>query len=241
VQLRGAAGRVLKRARLRGDAVECPCCERTWSAFAADWNRPNALCPYCGSHERHRGLWLYLRDRIELGREPLKLLHFAPEFALRGRMEALETIEYVTADLDPSGVDVRVDITDMPFPDGAFDAILCSHVLEHVEQDRAAMSELARVLSPGGWLLVLVPLDVHRERTYEDPAIQSDEDRKREFLQHDHVRLYAPDIADRLAETGLEVRAVRLADEFGGAAVVRHGLLPEETVFHCTHPSSSEV
>ena len=129
----------------------------------------------------------------------------------------------------------------MPFDDAAFDAILCSHVLEHVEEDRVAMSELARVLRPGGWLLVLVPLDVNRPETYEDPAMQSEEDRTRAFLQHDHVRLYAPDIADRLAETGLEVRAVRSADEFGGAAAARYGLLADETVFHCAHPSSSEV
>ena len=77
----------------------------------------------------------------------------------------------MTADLDPAGVDVAADITALPFEDGAFDAILCSHVLEHVEDDRAAMAELARVLRPGGWLLVLVPLDLDREPTYEDPAI----------------------------------------------------------------------
>ena len=238
MQLRGALGRVVTRTRLRGDAVECPCCERTWSAFAPDHNRPNALCPYCGSHERHRGLWLYLRDRMELGGRPLKLLHFAPEYALRERFEALEAIDYVTADLDPAGVDVQVDITAMPFDDGAFDAILCSHVLEHVENDRAAMSELARVLGPDGWLLVLVPLDLDREGTYEDPSVQGAEARTREFLQHDHVRLYAPDIADRLAAAGLAVRPVRLADALPEGAVTRHGLLADEIVFHCTHPSS---
>jgi SAM-dependent methyltransferase len=239
VQLRGAVARRIRRARLRGDAVQCPCCGRTWSAFAAAWNRPDAICPGCGAHERHRGLWLYLRDRLQLGREPLRLLHFAPEYALRGPIEALERLDYVTADLDPDGVDVQLDITEMPFDDRAFDAIVCSHVLEHVADDRAAMSELARVLRPGGWLLVLVPLDPSREHTYEDPAVQAPEAREREFLQSDHVRLYAHDIADRLRDAGLSVREERLVSTLPDGAVARHGLLADETVFHCTVPASS--
>lgn len=238
MQLRGALARQVRRARLRGDAVECPCCGRTWSAFAPAWNRPDAICPGCGAHERHRGLWLYLRDRLRPGREPLRLLHFAPEYALRGPIEAIEGIDYVTADLDPAGVDVQLDITDMPFGDDSFDAIVCSHVLEHVPDDRSAMAELARVLRPGGWLLVLVPLDPHSERTHEDPEVRTPEDREREFLQRDHVRLYAPDIADRLRGAGLVVRAERLADALSEGAVARHGLLADETVFHCTVPAS---
>ena len=241
MRLRGALARRVRRARLRGDAVECPCCGRTWSAFAPAWNRRDAICPGCGAHERHRALWLYLRDRLALGSAPLRLLHFAPEHALRGPIGALDAIEYVTADLDPAGVDVQLDITDMPFGDAEFDAIVCSHVLEHVPDDRAAMAELARVLRPGGWLLVLVPLDLGSERTHEDPAVQSPQDREREFLQHDHVRLYAPDIAERLRDAGLEVRAERPAAALPDAAVARYGLLADETVFRCTRPSSSEV
>ena len=238
MQLRGAVARRVRRVRLRGDAVACPCCGRTWSAFAPAWNRPGAICPGCGAHERHRALWLYLRDLVGLGREPLKLLHFAPEYALRGPIEALDRIEYVTADLDPAGVDVALDISAMPFEDSAFDAIVCSHVLEHVPDDRAAMSELARVLRPEGWLLVSVPLDPDRDRTHEDPQVRTPEDREREFLQHDHLRLYAPDIADRLRKAGLAVRVVRMDDVLPDGAVVRHGLQPGETVFHCSVPAS---
>ena len=146
--------------------------------------------------------WLYLDQVLELGSEPLRLLHFAPEYALRGLIEARERVDYVTADLDPAGVDVAADITALPFGDGAFDAIVCSHVLEHVDDDRAAMAELARVLRPGGWLVVLVPLDLDRETTHEDPSITAPEDREREYLQHDHVRLYSLDIVERLAGRG---------------------------------------
>ncbi len=235
MQLRGLLKRRLLRARLRGDAVECPCCGHTWSEFAPDWNRPNALCPHCGSHERHRAQWLYLSRELGLGSEPLKLLHFAPEHALRGLIEARERVDYVTADLDPAGVDVAADITALPFDDAAFDAIVCSHVLEHVEEDRAAMAELARVLRPDGWLLVLVPLDLDRDTTYEDPSITTPEDREREFLQHDHVRLYAPDIAERLGGAGLTVTPQRMDERFPAA---RYGLLPSDVIFHCAHPSS---
>jgi SAM-dependent methyltransferase len=168
-----------------------------------------------------------------LGREPLRLLHFAPEYALRERIEALDRVDYVTADLDPAGVDVQLDITAMPFGDDEFDGVICSHVLEHVDDDRAAMSELARVLRPGGWLLVLVPLDPGRERTHEDPSVRTPEEREREFLQRDHVRLYAPDIADRLRDAGFGVEVIDLHAELGADGAARHGLLASDLVFLC--------
>ncbi len=200
MEVRVALSRRKTRLRHRGDAVQCPCC--AWSRFVPAWNRPDAICPGCGSHERHRALWLYLAKRMSLGDEAMSLLHFAPEYALRGRMEAMAGLRYVTADLDPEGVDMQLDITAMPFDDGAFDAILCSHVLEHVPDDRAAMSELRRVLRPGGWALVLVPLDLARDKTHEDFSVTAPEDRVREFGQDDHVRMYALDIVQRLEGPG---------------------------------------
>ena len=168
----------------------------------------------------------------------MSLLHFAPEYALRGRMEAMPGLRYVTADLDPEGVDVQLDITAMPFEDGAFDAILCSHVLEHVIDDRAAMSELHRVLGPDGWALVLVPLDLAREATYEDFAITAPEDRVHAFGQDDHVRMYAPDIVQRLQGAGFHVATDRFVENLGEERRRRHGLLVEDLIFRCTHASS---
>ena len=168
----------------------------------------------------------------------MSLLHFAPEYALRGRMEVVPGLRYVTADLDPEGVDVQLDITAMPFEDGSFDAILCSHVLEHVADDRAAMSELHRVLMPGGWALVLVPLDASRKTTYEDFSVTAPEDRVREFGQHDHVRMYAQDIVRRLEGAGFDVLTDRFVEELGDERRRRHGLLTEDLIFRCTRPSS---
>jgi SAM-dependent methyltransferase len=104
-------------------------------------------------------------------------------------------------------------------------------VLEHVPDDAAAMAELRRVTAPGGFTLVMVPLALHRATTYEDPAITAPADREREFLQRDHVRLYAPDVADRLRDAGFGVEVVDLHAELGPAAAARHGLLASDLIF----------
>ena len=218
---------VRRRARalaLRGDRVECPCCGGRFRRFvAAPWGT-DRLCPRCGSRDRHRALWLYLRDRMRIGERRLRLLHFAPENALERRIAPIA--DYVTADLDPGAAMVEADITRLPFEDASFDAVLCIHVLEHVGDDRAAVAELRRILRPGGWAVVMVPIDLGRERTHEDPAVTEPEDRRREFWQDDHVRLYGRDLADRL---GLE--ADPWVRGLGAEAHARYGLFPQEDVF----------
>jgi SAM-dependent methyltransferase len=224
-------------ARHRGSAVLCPVCENAFDRFKDDWNRPDALCWRCGSHERHRAQWLLLQRRPELLANSGSLLHFSPEWCLRRRLSARPGLRYVTTDLDETqNVDRRLDVTALDLPDGAFDAVLCSHVLEHVPDDATAMAELRRVTAPGGFTLVMVPIALDRTETYEDPAITAPEDRERAFLQHDHVRLYARDIADRLANAGFAVETVDLHAELGPAAAARHGLLPADLIFLARPP-----
>ena len=230
----GAAVRLrAATARHRGNAVRCPLCANGFDRFKDDWNRRNALCWRCGSHERHRAQWLLLERRPELLRGARSLLHFSPEWCLRRRLAAVAGLRYVTTDLDPAqDVDLRLDVVALDLPDGAFDAVICSHVLEHVPDDAAAMRELLRITAPGGWCLVMVPIDLARERTYEDASITHPRERERAFLQHDHVRLYAPDIAERLRAAGFAVEVIDMVAELGEDAG-RYRLNASDLVFLC--------
>jgi SAM-dependent methyltransferase len=221
--LRTAKRRVLMLV-YRGRAVECPCCGGRWRRFMPSWNRPNAICPGCAAQERHRALWLFLRERRpELFLDEMSLLHFAPEPAFAQLFRARPNLAYTSADLSSPDADEHFDITAIPHPDGSFDSIICSHVLEHVEDDRAAIAELHRVLRPGGWAIVMVPSDPARETTYEDPSVVSEADRKREFWQEDHVRLYGRDFPDRLREAGFDVELDGYLTALDPALLSRYG------------------
>ena len=135
--LRGA-GLAGLRILLRGDRHECPCCGSTFARFLP--RDASLLCPRCRSRERQRVLWLYLTRELNIERSNARVLHFAPEPALYDRLKAIPTLRYETADLEPGElVDRTLDIQQLPYQDGAFDLILCSHVLEHVPDDRRAV------------------------------------------------------------------------------------------------------
>ena len=177
---------------------------------------------------------MFLRDRTNLFTGRLRLLHFAPEKCLRPVLSALPNLDYVTADLRPGRAMVVADVTAIPFADGAFDAVLCSHVLEHVPDDRRAMREIYRVLTPGGWAVVLVPLEPGRAQTYEDPTITSPEDRARSFGSPNHVRVYGRDYKDRLADAGFTVEVDRYAERLPPEVVQTYGLKRHGEIYFCT-------
>lgn len=153
------------------------------------------------------------------------MLHIAPERALERRLRPAMA-EYVSIDVRP-GADVQGDITKQtPFDAGWFDLVVCSHVLEHVDDDRAAMRELRRLTAPGGVTLVMVP--TRDQPTIEDPSITDPKERWRRFGQWDHVRYYGPDIVDRLADASFTVETVTPSGDFE-----RLGLAPGEPLFVC--------
>jgi SAM-dependent methyltransferase len=214
----------------RGDKVECPCCGGRFERFLPYWNRDYCRCPRCDSHERHRALWLYLRDRLPpRGR----LLHLAPEEAIARHLRGRPDLEYVSADLDSPLATLHFDIQDIPFRDATFDAVLCGHVLTEVSDDRQAMREMHRVLRPGGWAIVMAAVEPGRAATYEDPSIADPEARRAAFLEPTNVRVYGADLADRLRDAGFGVDVVPFARELGDDAIRRYGLLPADEIYLC--------
>lgn len=229
---RGVALRA-EMARHRGHAVYCPVCEHGFDAFKDAPDVVLGLCWRCGAHGRHRAQWLFFQSRPELLRDIGSLLHFAPEWAMRRRLSPLGHLRYVTADLDRPGVDLHVDLTAADLPDASFDGVICSHVLEHIPDDAAAMRELRRITAPGGWCLVMVPLDLNRAHTYEDPSITSPEARHRAFARPDHVRMYAPDIAQRLQAAGFAVERIQPYPALGEERCRRCAIAAFEELWLC--------
>ena len=158
------------------------------------------------------------------------MLHFAPEHHLSKRLRRAAG-HYVSADLDADKADLACDLETLPFADAEWDLIICSHVLEHVAEDRRALSEMRRVLAPGGTALLLVPIDDSRETTYEDSALTTPEERSQAFWQHDHVRLYGTDFAERVADAGFSVEQLSALELLGDDRVARFGLIAGERVF----------
>jgi SAM-dependent methyltransferase len=216
----------------------CPCCDSYSQSFLPFGviPRPNAMCPVCHSLERHRVLWLYLQDKTNLFRDKLHVLHFAPEEAFRRAIARLPNLQYVTADIEPGKAMLEIDITRIPFEDCTFDVILCNHVLEHVPEDRKAMSELYRVLSASGWAILQSPVDPTRDRTFEDPSITSPQDRERLFGQHDHVRVYGRDYKARLESAGFTVTVDDYSQKLGAARIIQCALGRDLDVYLCTKP-----
>jgi SAM-dependent methyltransferase len=199
--------------------------------------RPNVVCPRCLSQERHRLLALYLERYPQLTRG--RVLHLAPEIALR---RALAGADVVRMDLDSPLAEVHADLTAMPFADAEFDLVLCSHVLEHVQDDAAAMRELRRVLRPGGTLLAMVPLRPGVDETDEDPTVVAPDERRVRFLQADHVRLYGrADFVRRLAAAHFDVLADDFVESYRASERERLGLSPLDTIFVCRRVDVDEA
>jgi SAM-dependent methyltransferase len=237
----------IRSARCRGDRVECPCCEGTFSRFLPHRGRTEARCPRCGSLERHRVLWLFLACETTLFADGGALLHIAPEYAFLHRLSQRSGLRYVTGDFDSALAERRLDVMYLPFESGSFDFLICNHVLEHVEDDRRALAEIHRVLAPGGWAVLMCPVDHRLRVTIEDSTVLVPEDRHRVFGQSDHLRLYGRDYPDRLAEAGFTVRADAYLDHFDERTIARWGLRREEDeafgdekVYLCTKPGASK-
>jgi SAM-dependent methyltransferase len=247
----------------RGDRYRCPICHTglrafkpVWRSFWVYWQQYESIhsplametfnvgafsCPACNAFDRERLTALYL-ERAFRGFDPqrrYRLIEFAPAHALQRMIRPYRFIEYRSADLLSKRVNDRVDLTDCPYPDGSVDIFLCSHVLEHIENDRQAMRELNRILTPDGFGIVLVPLFPGIDETHEDPGITTIGDRAKYFAAGDHVRQYGKrDFIERLTQAGFHVEQCGI-DYFGEDVFKRAGIAPN-SVLYVVHKGAAQ-
>lgn len=185
-----------------GKKVRCNVCEKSFSRFIRLENLDN-LCPRCGSLARHRRLWQFIDNEASFSPDH-RILDFSPSRMLMKNFRKLYPY-YLTTDFQKNKLtDKNYDITALPEPDNAFDRIICYHVLEHIEDDLRAMSELFRVLKPKGSAIIQTPFS--EGATYENPAITTETDRLKHFGKEDHVRIYSvKGLQERLESVGFAV------------------------------------
>lgn len=214
-----------------GQAYYCPICDSHLRTFLHLHRPYHRYCPVCRSLQRFRLVWLFFNSHfVQIGDRPARMLHIAPEPALSWRFRQVPGLDYLSADLYSPSAMVKMDISDIRYPDASFDIIYCSHVLEHVPDDRQALSEFHRVLSPGGYAVLLVP--ILSPTTLEDPAITTPEDRQRVYGQHDHLRSYGPDFAQRVDRAGFQVTTIVASDLVDGREADRMGLGEDDVIFY---------
>lgn len=207
----------------------CTVCGYEGRFFSYDFPlAADALCPGCLSLERHRALAIYARQE-----KPFRdkdILHFAPEPGIRAFIKEQAPRSYKTCDLHKTDVDYRIDLQEISLPDHSFDVVICSHVLEHVPDDRKAMTEIRRVLRPSGLAIIMVPIEEGWDQTYENPGIVSEAERLIHFGHEYHVRIYGRDLRDRFRAAQYSLREWVSTEP----DVRKHGLRRGERIFLCT-------
>lgn len=191
-----------------GNAAQCNICKFKLKHFVL---RPNGdlLCPHCGSLSRTRRLYQTLNSLDIKG----KMLHFSPPRCLATKLRVINSLDYNTTDfIGEFASDFHYDITAIAAEDNTYDSIICYHVLEHIEEDTKAMSELYRVLKPQGFCLIQTPFK--EGDIYEDYSIQSELGRKKAFGQEDHVRIYTVNILnERLQDAYFNTKIIEAGDD----------------------------
>ncbi len=211
----------------------CPVCGKKSNRFVQYGviPREDARCMHCGALERHRLVWLFFERMTDLfDGKPKKMLHIAPERAFEALLKKQLGAGYLTADLINPRAMVRMDITNIQFPSDTFDVIYCSHVLEHVPDDKLAIHELYRILKPDGWAVILVPINA--DKTFEDPSVVDPTKRLELFGQKDHLRRYGPDFRERLIEEGFNVK-VFVPSDFLQDNEVSFMAIRNENIYYC--------
>jgi predicted SAM-dependent methyltransferase len=193
------------------------------------------LCPNCFASDRDRLYAIFLNQKFKVIEDKNKkyaFLEIAPAQSLSNFIRKHDFIQHRSADLYMEGVDDKVDITDMNiYRDNSFDMILCSHVLEHIENDGKAISELYRVLKPFGFGIIMVPIILSLEEDFENPEYKTEAERWKYFGQNDHVRAYSKTgFVNKLYEAGFKVQQLGI-DYFGADIFEKNGIHPRSVLY----------
>jgi len=223
---------------LKGDKFTDPIDGKSFRKFLPygyGKQRENALSPSTLSLERHRLMWLFLRDDTDFftSKEKIKTLHIAPEQCFLDLFRKQTNLEYITSDLESPIADVKADICNLPFDDNSFNVVFCNHVLEHIIDDTKAMQELYRVLKKGGFGIFQIPQDLSREKTFEDNTITNRTERAEIFGQYDHVRVYGRDYFNKLRSVGFEVDEIDYTKKITREKLERYCLMKNEILPVC--------
>jgi len=221
-----------------GNTVACNICDKHYSNFADFNNRRNVMCPNCFSLERHRLLYDYLKTQTDIFSGGKHILHFAAEKCLAKVLE--KNNDYLTADLMNQFIhliEVKpkyiMSVTNISFDDNLFDYVICNHVLEHVQNDILAISQIYSVLKPGGQAILQVPINFSSKITLEEISLTRKE-RRMLYGSPDHIRYYAEgDYLERLSSAGF---SVAIADYEFSDDIDKHKIDQDEKIYLIRKP-----
>lgn len=210
----------------KGEKVYCPIAKKEFKTFIHIHH--DLVTPSNGARKRHRLVWHFLENQLDILNKKAKILHVAPELPFYHILKNQKNLTYVPGDKMVDGYSNQkgiqnIDLTALTFDDNTFDYVFCNHVLEHIPDDRKAMAEIFRVLKPGGQAIITVPIKESLSETYENSSITSPKEREKHFGQWDHVRWYATDIKDRLEQQGFKVDMNRYSRQFSDSDIRRFG------------------
>jgi len=191
-------------------------------------NRKAYSCPHCHASDRDRLYAIYIEKRLHTLQKEGKTLFFldiAPAKNLANWIKKHPCISYRSADLYMEEADDKVDITNMSiYADNSYDFLLCSHVLEHIEDDQKAISELYRILKPDGFAIIMVPIYLNLKEDFENPEYKTEAERWKYFGQNDHVRIYSKKgFMNKLSKVGFKINQFGM-EYFGKDVFDRNGI-----------------
>lgn len=191
-------------------------------------------CRESGSNDRDRLYALFLDKLMEdtpIGFK-LKILDFSPSKPFSDFMRWNNSFDYKTADGILDTYDMVLDVQNMVnLDDNSFDGVICSHVLEHVPDDIKAMKEIFRVLKPGGWSILMAPVNLRMSEIDEDFTVNDIAERWRRFGQDDHLRVYSKNgYMARIRESGFKLIELN-KDYFGEFEMQRCGITKKSVLY----------